>query len=131
MSGSPVEYIARCSITNRTSRHQQTLVVYDPHSRQLALSEAPAPLVPPETVEYQNCPFCKRPLSDDSHRDDSSPDRSPAGITHRRGSATMAESGFVDQEYFRMLESRLVWLELPRVIVIDHMNVQHTRERRG
>ncbi|CUS08599.1 unnamed protein product [Tuber aestivum] len=83
-------------------RHQQTLVVYDPQSRQLALCEASSPLSPPAPVEF--CPLCKRPLGDDSHREDGSPDRSAPGMGHRT-SGSMAESGFVDQEYFRMLGS--------------------------
>ncbi|PUU73682.1 kinase-like domain-containing protein [Tuber borchii] len=87
-------------------RHQQTLVVYDPQSRQLALCEASSPLSPPATVEFQSCPLCKRPLNDDSHRDDGSPDRSAPGIGHRT-SGNVAESGFVDQEYFRMLHSSM------------------------
>lgn len=100
------------------SRHQQTLVVYDPQSRQLALCEASSPLSPPATVEFQSCPFCKRPLNDDSHRDDGSPDRPAPGLGHRT-SGNVAESGFVDQEYFRMLDSRSVFLERRRSLVIN------------
>ncbi|KAL7276241.1 putative serine/threonine-protein kinase iks1 [Rhizina undulata] len=83
-------------------RHQQTLVVYDPQSQQLALRDAtPAPSS--DIQEFGQCPLCKQPLRSNEPPVDHAGPSLPAG-NHHAGSP-MAESGFVDQDYFRLLDA--------------------------
>lgn len=90
------------------SRHRQTLVVYDPESRQLVLHEESPSTSRPETVSFQSCPFCKRPLHDGADNGGNvSPDHTPSSLGHVDA---MTDSGFVDRDYFQMLSARYIGL---------------------
>ncbi|KAI5815663.1 kinase-like domain-containing protein [Pyronema omphalodes] len=85
-------------------RHQQTLVLYDRNSHQIILREA-APSSPAVKDPNASCPLCKRPMHN-HHGDEPATDPLGSGIPHRSRSTTpIAESGFVDQQYFRMLKA--------------------------
>ncbi|CCX16218.1 Similar to Probable serine/threonine-protein kinase iksA; acc. no. Q54RJ4 [Pyronema omphalodes CBS 100304] len=85
-------------------RHQQTLVLYDRNSHQIILREA-APSSPAVKDPNASCPLCKRPMHN-HHGDEPTTDPLGSGIPHRSRSTTpIAESGFVDQQYFRMLKA--------------------------
>ncbi|KAI9879502.1 MAG: putative serine/threonine-protein kinase iks1 [Pleopsidium flavum] len=78
--------------TNRevVLRHNDAVVVYDPLSKQLVLRDASHQ----SNVEYANCPYCNRPLRD----------ASPEDVRERGSSSPGASAGFVNPEYFRMLD---------------------------
>lgn len=90
-------------------RHQQTLVLFDPRSHEIVLREASkSPAISPEANGTQSCPFCKRPMGRHGEPDVDSEGptlgtRLPR--TRTRNSPPLAESGFVDQQYFRLLHS--------------------------
>ncbi|KAJ5225326.1 hypothetical protein N7468_006551 [Penicillium chermesinum] len=72
-------------------RHNDSVVVYDRDSQQIALHNASE--APDSDVELANCPLCHRPMRDSSrgrHRSDS----------HR-------EAEFINPNYFRMLNNSL------------------------
>ncbi|KAI5803750.1 protein kinase [Geopyxis carbonaria] len=106
-------------------RHQQTLVLYDPKSRRVVLREASPTAqialrdIPPTALEpiLQTCPLCKRKLSDHDEEPVSQANGQSSGA---RRSVPLAESGYVDQDYFRMLDitigsSRRAQGQLPSV----------------
>ena len=64
-------------------------MVYDPESKQLSLKDASQT----QAVELADCPYCHRPLRDDSR----SPERNESPSGHG------AEASFVNPEYFRLL----------------------------
>ncbi|PGH10265.1 IKS protein kinase [Blastomyces parvus] len=74
-------------------RHDDSVVVFDHASRSLVLRHAP----PDADVELADCPYCHRPIRDsqDATRDSS------------RGPNATAQPGFVNPDYFRMLDSSL------------------------
>ncbi|TGZ83731.1 kinase-like protein [Ascodesmis nigricans] len=84
-------------------RHQQTLVLYDPQSRQITFRKAgETPSSPHDEVPgLQSCPFCHRPMEHRDHTAAGNPGRSG----RRRSATPLADSGFVDEHYFRMLNS--------------------------
>ncbi|KAF8540998.1 kinase-like domain-containing protein [Trichophaea hybrida] len=111
-------------------RHQHTLVLYDPHSRQIILREA-SPTSPAETS--QSCPYCKRPMH---HGEEPATDPLGPSLGHRsRSNTPLAESGFVDQQYFRMLESSIPIegelrrsIPLPRLDTLDSEDEVHSED---
>ncbi|KAF8475847.1 kinase-like domain-containing protein [Kalaharituber pfeilii] len=74
-------------------RHQSTLVLYDPKLGQLALRDLSPASRAIDT--FSVCPYCHRPISD-GHEN---PADIPPGVNH------VADPGFVDRDYFRMLEA--------------------------
>lgn len=68
--------------TTSVSRHNDAIVLRDPHTQQLILRGA--------TPSYSECPTCHRPLRPSSPDRQNSPHRSAA---------------FISPEYFRMLQS--------------------------
>ncbi|EEH18133.1 IKS protein kinase [Paracoccidioides brasiliensis Pb03] len=75
-------------------RHDDSIVVFDHASRSLVLRRASQDA----DVELADCPYCHRPIREPSQ--DVSRDSS-------RGSRPTAKPGFVNPEYFRMLDSSL------------------------
>ncbi|PGH31817.1 IKS protein kinase [[Emmonsia] crescens] len=75
-------------------RHDDSVVVFDHASRSLVLRHAS----PDADVELADCPYCHRPMRDSSQ--DASRDSS-------RGANPTAQPGFVNPDYFRMLNSSL------------------------
>ncbi|KAI5290758.1 putative serine/threonine-protein kinase iks1 [Ascosphaera aggregata] len=73
-------------------RHNDAVVVFDRNLRQLVLHSASRGT---DVEVNSNCPFCHRPLA-------SSPSSG-----HRRNSSATVQPGFVNPQYFRMLNSSL------------------------
>ncbi|EEP77656.1 conserved hypothetical protein [Uncinocarpus reesii 1704] len=76
-------------------RHNDAVVVFDRSSRQLMLqsaNNAPANLEP-----SSECPYCHQRLRDGSDN----------GVEPRRARTPAAQPGFVNPEYFRMLDAKL------------------------
>ncbi|KAL8843546.1 MAG: hypothetical protein Q9170_000050 [Blastenia crenularia] len=81
--------------TNReiVLRHNNAVVVFDPHSKQLALRD-----VSPTDVELNDCPYCHRPLQHDGNQQ----------RTQEHGASDPGvAASFVNPEYFRMLHDSL------------------------
>ncbi len=71
-------------------RHNDAVVVFDPLSKQLVLRDVSHQ----NDVEYANCPYCHRPLREGT----------PEGMREQRSSSPGTSAGFVNPEYFRMLD---------------------------
>ncbi|KAI9690954.1 MAG: putative serine/threonine-protein kinase iks1 [Bathelium mastoideum] len=70
-------------------RHGSAIVVYDQESRQLSLKDTSRS----QAIELADCPYCHRPLRENSR----SPDRNESPSGHG------GEASFVNPEYFRLL----------------------------
>lgn len=78
-------------------RHQSTLVLYDPKNRQLALRDLSPQSRAIDTVSL--CPYCHQRIPDGHER--------PTEGGSQGNSSP--DTGFVDRDYFRMLDARLEW----------------------
>lgn len=76
------------------SRHNDAVVVYDPHSNRLVLRDVSSH----GKMALADCPYCHRPLRSESESH---------GQDHHAPSADMT-SGFVNPDYFRMLGQDLL-----------------------
>ncbi|KAK6350946.1 putative serine/threonine-protein kinase iks1 [Orbilia javanica] len=98
-------------------RHENSLVVYDHQSRQLALRSTSPPRIPHDspTLRSPSCPYCHQTISEDLAEEIR---RDSAASAHRRdhsspggnGGATAPDdaAGFITPEYFRILNARLL-----------------------
>ncbi|EDN10614.1 conserved hypothetical protein [Histoplasma mississippiense (nom. inval.)] len=75
-------------------RHDDSVVVFDHASRSLVLRRAP----PDAEVELADCPYCHRPMRDSSQE---------ATRDSKLGTNSVAQPGFVNPDYFRMLSSSM------------------------
>ncbi|KAK6534471.1 putative serine/threonine-protein kinase iks1 [Arthrobotrys megalospora] len=93
-------------------RHENSLVVYDHHSRQLALRST-SPPIPHDapTLRAPTCPYCHQAVSEDLADEIR---RDSAASAHRRDHASPGTpssedtAGFITPEYFRILSARLL-----------------------
>ena len=74
-------------------RHKDSVVVYDPASKQLVVRNAPVQ----NELDLTECPYCHRPMREEA-RDAGDPNH---------GSSTSAAASFASPEYFRMLHHSL------------------------
>ncbi|KAL8695444.1 MAG: hypothetical protein Q9218_000022 [Villophora microphyllina] len=90
MSIIPYNYAANREVV---LRHNESLVVYDPHSRQLALQD-----ISHTDLDLAECPYCHQPLIRDNEL--------PHGQEHDTSNAGLTGDplvNFQDPEYFRLL----------------------------
>ncbi|MCJ1438260.1 putative serine/threonine-protein kinase iks1 [Xylographa pallens] len=80
-------------------RHKESIVVYDPASKQLVVRSAS----PENKLDVTECPYCHRPLRDENGGTDDT--------AHGTGHSTTAS--FASPEYFRMLHHSLPGSEDP------------------
>ncbi|EPS43966.1 hypothetical protein H072_2142 [Dactylellina haptotyla CBS 200.50] len=102
-------------------RHENSLVVYDHNSRQLALRSTtpPTPHDAP-TLRSPSCPYCHQSISEELaegiRRDSAAAAAAAAAAAnaHRRdhhassGATSPEDTGFITPEYFRILNARLL-----------------------
>ncbi|KAF3903962.1 Endoribonuclease [Orbilia brochopaga] len=84
-------------------RHENSLVVYDHQSRQLALRAAapPSPHDTTPTLRAPTCPYCHQTISEEIAEE----------IRHHASVGTApdaVDAGFITPEYFRILNARLL-----------------------
>ncbi|KAF3941177.1 Endoribonuclease [Dactylella cylindrospora] len=97
-------------------RHENSLVVYDHQSRQLALRSTTPPLPhdTTPTLRTPTCPYCHQGISEElaeEIRRDSAAAAAAASAHRREHSTSTApaeEAGFITPEYFRILNARLL-----------------------
>ncbi|KAF3172143.1 putative serine/threonine-protein kinase iks1 [Orbilia oligospora] len=98
-------------------RHENSLVVYDHQSRQLALRSTSPPILPHDspTLRSPTCPYCQQTISDDlaeEIRRDSAASAHAHRQNHTSGGSGSTPSddtaGFITPEYFRILSARLL-----------------------
>src|SRR5437667_9679625 len=74
------------------SQHNDAIVVFYHDSRQLVLRTTTRDIEP----ELAECPYCHRPMRDAT---------ADTGREGRHGSSSVPQPGFVNPEYFRLLDS--------------------------
>ncbi|KAF3924764.1 Endoribonuclease [Arthrobotrys entomopaga] len=104
-------------------RHENSLVVYDHQSRQLALRSTSPPPHDSPTLRTPTCPYCHQSISEELaeeiRRDSAAAAAAAAAAAnaHRRdhhhhhsppGATSPEEAGFITPEYFRILNARLL-----------------------
>ncbi|KAK2761299.1 putative serine/threonine-protein kinase iks1 [Arachnomyces sp. PD_36] len=70
-------------------RHDDAVVLLDRDSQQLVLSNN-------QDVDFANCPYCHRPMRDENRE---------TGRENHHGSNGGVQSGFINPDYFRMLDN--------------------------
>ncbi|RVD88337.1 uncharacterized protein DFL_002526 [Arthrobotrys flagrans] len=100
-------------------RHENSLVVYDHQSRQLALRSTSPPIIPHDspTLRSPTCPYCQQTISEDL-AEEIRRDSAASAHAHRRDHGSSGGSvgatpsddtaGFITPEYFRILSARLL-----------------------